>query len=140
MKVKIEVPVEEWLKKEPKEGMYLVLTEFSDTLSYRHYSDISKLFTNYDGYNVTHVLVEVELSELIKEMMPSEEVEKLRYEDLINVNQLHERALRLIHTGLGLAAGLAFSGQSYSGAILTKSRSSGKPLLEEGCSPNTKYF
>ena len=75
MKVRIEVPIEKWLK-EPKEcQMRFIKNNDCD-------SGLAAFYQKGQWYdfwqetkisNPTHVLEEVELSELIKEMMPSEE-------------------------------------------------------------------
>lgn len=75
MKVRIEVPVEEWLKKERSNDIvFIALDKRLDELFIVYESE--DIFIDCDNgkiRNITHVLEEVELSELIKEIMPSEE-------------------------------------------------------------------
>src|SRR5689334_11490125 len=51
--------------KPEKDGVYAVITEFSDEFSVRSY--FNRSFTNYDGYKVTHWLRPVSASELLGE-------------------------------------------------------------------------
>lgn len=70
MKVFKQVPIEEWLKKEHQEGRYMVIMDGEGfTVSYIPQFGLHEEFIDCSGF--THVLEEVELSELIKEMMPS---------------------------------------------------------------------